>query len=126
MILGIGTDIAKIERFKDCAEKLAEKHLSQRERAEISDRKENLQFAVAKRFSAKEACGKALGTAFRDGLYLKNIEILHHENGRPYAVFSGKAQEILTELAGGAPTNIFISVSDDGEYAQTFAVIEKL
>ena len=126
MILGIGTDIAKIARFSDNLEKFAQKHLSQREQAEISARKENLQLAVAKRFSAKEACAKALGTGFRDGLFLKNIEILHRENGSPYAVFSAKAQEILNEISGGASTNIFISISDDGEYAQTFAVIEKL
>ena len=126
MILGIGTDIAKIDRFADCAEKIIEKHFSEKEKAEIIFRKENLQLAAAKRFSAKEACAKALGTGFQDGLYLKNIEILHDEKGKPYAVFSAKAEEILRSLAQNGKANIFVSVADDGDYVQTFALIEKL
>jgi len=124
MIFGIGTDIAKISRFEKVAEQLAQKHFSKAEISEISAGKDNISKAVAKRYAAKEACAKAMGTGFRDGLYLKHIEILHEKNGKPYINLYEKADEYMKETAG--QYKIFLSVSDDGEYAQAFVVIEKI
>lgn len=124
MIFGIGTDIAEICRFEKIAEQLAQKHFSKNEIAEISAGKDNISKVVAKRYAAKEACAKAMGTGFRDGLYLKNIEILHEQNGKPYINLYEKAEEYMKKMAG--QYNIFLSVSDDGEYAQAFVVIEKI
>ena len=124
MIFGIGTDITKISRFASSAEKLAEKYFTKDEMAEITARGENIVSAAAKRFAAKEACGKAIGTGFRDGLYLRHIEILHEKNGKPYINLYEKADEYMKNNAG--EYHIHVSISDDGEYAQAFVVIEKI
>ena len=124
MIFGIGTDIAKISRFTDCAEKLVQKYFTQNETDEIALRKENIILAAAKRFALKEACAKAIGTGFREGLYLRDIEVLHDKNGKPYINLYAKADEYMKQNAG--KFCVHASVSDDGEYAQAFVVIEKL
>lgn len=124
MIFGIGTDIAKISRFEDNAARLAEKYFTQAERDEIAASAANITSATAKRFAAKEACSKAIGTGFRDGLYLKHIEILHEENGKPYINLYAKADEYMQKNAG--EYRVHVSICDDGEYAQAFVVIEKI
>ena len=124
MIFGIGTDIAKISRFEKIAERLGNKYFSSAEIAEISAKKEDIVKATAKRFAVKEACAKAIGTGFQDGLYLRHIEVLHEENGKPYVNLYGKAADYMQKQAG--ENQIFVSVSDDGEYAQAFVVIEKI
>ena len=124
MIFGIGTDIAKISRFTDCAEKLVQKYFTQNEIDEITFRKENITLAAAKRFALKEACAKAIGTGFRDGLYLRHIEVLHDKNGKPCINLYAKADEYMQQNA--EKFCIHASASDDGEYAQAFVIIEKI
>lgn len=125
MILGIGTDIAKISRFEENAEKLISRCLTKEEIAEMSARNEDKVSAIAKRFAAKEAFVKALGTGFSDGVSFLDISILHDEKGKPYAKIEGKTLAELEECLQNEKANFFVSIADDGEYAQAFVIIEK-
>ena len=126
MILGIGTDIAKISRFQENAEKLIARCLTKEEIAEMKIRKEDKVSAIAKRFAAKEAVVKALGTGFSGGVSFLDICILHDEKGKPYAKIEGKAYAELKEKLQKGEANVLVSIADDGEYAQAFVVIEKI
>ena len=125
MIVGIGTDIARIARFEQNTANLAKRCLSNNELAEVEGRKEKLVPALAKHFAAKEAVVKAFGTGFREGISFADIEILHNEFGKPFVKLNGEAAETLARLAGKNKINIFVSISDDGAYAQAFVIIEK-
>lgn len=91
MIVGIGCDLANINRFEKALAKFGGRFVnrafSEREKAELA-RRERLSpkehaCAAAKRFAAKEACTKALGTGFRDGIFMRDIEIVHQPSGKP-------------------------------------------
>ena len=125
MIVGIGTDIARIARFEQNTEKLAKRCLSADELAEVEKRNEKLVPAMAKHFAAKEAVVKAFGSGFREGISFADIEILHNEFGKPFVRLNNQAADTLARLAGGSNINIFVSISDDGAYAQAFVIIEK-
>ena len=75
---------------------------------------------LAKRFAAKEATAKALGTGFRNGLSMKHIAVCHDEMGRPMLEFSGKAEELLRKrsIAGS-----FVSLADERENALAFVTL---
>ena len=77
--------------------------------------------SLAKRFAAKEAFSKALGTGFNYGLSWVEIEILHNENGKPYICLSGKAAEMAEERK---IKNILVSLSDDYPFAQAVVILE--
>lgn len=130
MILGIGCDVVNIERLEKPADKLpalAAKILSPDELAEFAGLKAASVRAkacfLAKRFAAKEALAKALGSGFRDGLYLHDISIVHNAAGKPDFSLSGKAEEILQAL-GNKPI-LHLSLSDDYPFAQALAIIEQ-
>ena len=98
MIFGIGTDIVTIERmrenFEKHGEKFARRILTTLEMEDFSKSKRPEHF-LAKRFAAKEATAKALGTGFSGGLSLGHIGVNHDDKGKPLLVFSGKAQELV-------------------------------
>jgi len=131
MILGIGTDIVNIERIKDVLERYNEKfvnrcfsdnELSQAEK--ITDKQKSIAY-LAKRWAAKEATAKALGTGFRDGIFLKDIEIKNDDLGCPYIELKEKAVEYLkSKTTAGYNANIKLSISDDYPYAIAFVIIE--
>jgi holo-[acyl-carrier protein] synthase len=90
---------------------------------QIIDDDKKLACTLAKRYAAKEAFSKAMGTGFRDDISLKDIETLHNKSGKPYLKISGKAAEKLHELTK-AP-KLHISLSDDYPYAQAITIIEE-
>ena len=132
MIVGIGCDLANINRFEKALAKFGGRFVnrafSEREKAELA-RRERLSpkehaCAAAKRFAAKEACTKALGTGFRDGIFMRDIEIVHQPSGKPELYLQNGARRRLEEICGGAAFKIHVSMTDDYPWAQAFVIIE--
>ena len=124
MIFGIGTDIVRIPRMADnlarYGERFAARILTRAEMATFVDSARQASF-LAKRFAAKEATAKALGTGFRDGLNLHDIGVDNDALGKPLLVFSPQAQQILQKQGIG---NTHLSLSDESEYAVAYVVFE--
>lgn len=132
MIVGIGCDLANINRFEKALAKFGGRFVnrafSEREKAELA-RRERLSpkehaCAAAKRFAAKEACTKALGTGFRDGIFMRDIEIVHQPSGKPELYLQNGARRQLEEICGGAAFKIHVTMTDDYPWAQAFVIIE--
>lgn len=124
MIYGIGTDIVRIQRLDDNLARYGERFASriladsELEGFQTSARKAHF---LAKRFAAKEAAVKALGTGFRDGLNLRDIGVTNDELGKPVLVFSTRAQQELDSRGIG---NCHLSLSDEQDYAVAFVTFE--
>ena len=132
MIVGIGCDLANINRFEKALAKFGGRFVnrafSEREKAELA-RRERLSpkehaCAAAKRFAAKEACTKALGTGFRDGIFMRDIEIVHQPSGKPELYLQNGARRRLEEICGGAAFKIHVTMTDDYPWAQAFVINE--
>lgn len=132
MIVGIGCDLANINRFEKALAKFGGRFVnrafSEREKAELA-RRERLSpkehaCAAAKRFAAKEACTKALGTGFRDGIFMRDIEIVHQPSGKPELYLQNGARRRLEEICGGAAFKIHVTMTDVYPWAQAFVIIE--
>lgn len=117
-IFGIGTDLVEISRMETMKNREAflERYFTQSEIDYVHRKNNAASQTMAGIYAAKEAAAKALGTGIV--FPLKDIEILHHENGMPYYQFFGQA----AELARGGKTHL--SVSHDGGMAIAFCVIE--
>ena len=126
MIVAIGSDIVQIQRLAISYEKygnrLAEKILSHGEVAELAATKNKVAF-LAKRFAAKEAAAKALGTGMRQGVHFKQIIVKHHADGAPYLVFVDAAAERASLLA---VTTNHLTITDEKDYALAFVVLESV
>ncbi len=123
MIHGIGTDIVAIGRIQAglvrYGEKFARRILAQQE-LEPFRRSALPAHFLAKRFAAKEAAVKAMGTGFRDGITLGQIAVSNDLHGRPGLIFSGRAQQVCHELGIG---EAHLSLSDEKEYAVAFVTL---
>ena len=123
-IIGIGTDIVKISRIKRIFKKyprgFAERILHKNELKIMKELKDPKTY-IAKRFSAKEAVAKALGTGIAHGVSFQEIEISNNENGQPILTLHGSTLEVANTL--GVKHN-FISLSDEREYAIAYVVLE--
>ncbi len=124
MIIGIGTDIARVARFERAmgrhGERFARRLLGERERERFRGHVLPAAF-LAKRFAAKEAFVKALGTGLRRGMRWTEIQVVNDALGRPSLVLSGKAHE-LAEAAG--VRSVHLSLSDEEALAMAFVVLE--
>ncbi len=123
MIFGIGTDIVSIKRMQEnidkFGDKFAERILSVEELTEYHHYNEPSRL-LAKRFAAKEAASKAMGTGFRDGISLKHIFVTHNDLGKPILNFVEAAGELLNSK------NInesHISISDEQDYAVAYVIL---
>lgn len=128
MIIGMGSDLIDIRRVEKSIQRFGER-FTQRcftdvERAK-SDRRQSRAASYAKRFAAKEACSKALGTGIAHGVFWKDMGVVNLPGGRPTMMLTGGAAERLTEMmpAGHEPL-IHITITDEYPYAQAFVVIE--
>ena len=126
MIIGIGSDIVNISRIERLLHRFEDRFLvkifTQKE-IEIGQFRAAQKVAYfAKRFAAKEAFSKALGTGFRNGLRFQDIEILNDEYGKPKILLYRGAKDIFVKKAGSSI--IHVSLSDDMPFAQAFVVIE--
>ncbi|ANJ66871.1 holo-ACP synthase [Halothiobacillus diazotrophicus] len=127
MIVGIGTDLVEIARIAQGHGRYGDKFLG-RVLGDVElvncPLPDSARFAawVAKRFAAKEAAVKALGTGFRDGICLQDIQTVHDPLGAPSLQFSGRALQRLNALGA---TRVHLSLSDERQYALAFVVIER-
>jgi len=123
MIFGIGTDIVRVKRMQDnidkFGDKFAERILSEEELVEYHRYAEPSRL-LAKRFAAKEAASKAMGTGFRDGVTLKQIFITHDPLGKPILNFVETAKEFL-QLHGVKESHV--SISDEQDYAVAYVTL---
>lgn len=132
MIKGIGSDLANIGRVEQSIARFGERFVrricSDDEMTEMQQRRyatvKDYAAAVSKRFAAKEACAKALGTGFRYGIEWKEIEVRHDKEGRPLLTLNGKALIQLQKICGTADTKVWLTLADDYPWAQAFVVIE--
>lgn len=130
MILGVGSDLTDIRRVADTLERFGERFtervFTETERAR-SERRRDRASSYAKRFAAKEACAKALGTGLRRGVFWRDMGVTNLPSGQPTLVLTGGAAARLAEMTPpGHTSTLHLSLTDDPPYAQAFVVIEAL
>lgn len=130
MIIGIGSDITDIRRIEKVIEKHGERFLSriftEVERAR-ADRRRNRVETYAKRFAAKEACAKALGTGIRQGVWWRDMGVVNMPSGRPTMKLTGGALRRLEALLPeGHEARIDLSITDEYPLAQAFVIISSV
>jgi holo-[acyl-carrier protein] synthase len=128
MILGIGSDLCDIRRIEKSIERFGDRFthriFTEGERAR-SDRRAARVPSYARRFAAKEACSKALGTGLRQGVFWRDMEVINLASGRPTMRLAGGALERLKAMTPeGHEAVIHVSLTDDPPMAQAFVVIE--
>lgn len=130
MIIGLGSDLSDIRRVEKSLERFGER-FTNRVFTEIertrSERKTDRAASYAKRFAAKEACAKALGTGIRHGVFWRDMGVANLPSGKPTMVLTGGALERLKAITpAGHEATIHLSLTDDHPYAQAFVIIEAL
>jgi holo-[acyl-carrier protein] synthase len=127
MILGIGSDITDVRRIAKVIERHGERFLdrvfTKTERARAEGRRNRIE-TYAKRFAAKEACAKALGTGLRAGVWWRDMGVVNLMSGRPTMELTGGALRRLQELTpAGYKPRIDLTITDEGAMAQAFVMI---
>ena len=130
MIIGMGSDLCDIRRIEDTlarhGDRFTHRLFTELERTR-SERKPDRASSYAKRFAAKEACAKALGTGIRAGVFWRDMGVANLKSGQPTMVLTGGAAERLTRMTpAGMKTVIHVSLTDEHPYAQAFVIIEAL
>jgi holo-[acyl-carrier protein] synthase len=124
-IIGIGVDIIKNKRI---SLSIKNKNFINRSYGKneilISKKISNKTKYFSKRFAAKEAFAKALGTGFREGLRFKDIEIVNDKLGKPYYIISTKIKNLIKKKKKVKNFNLFLSISDEKEYSIAFTIIQ--
>jgi holo-[acyl-carrier protein] synthase len=127
MILGIGSDITDVRRIAKVIERHGDRFIdrvftaSERERAE---KRRNRFETYAKRFAAKEACSKALGTGFRAGVWWRDMGVVNLPSGRPTMELTGGAKRRLKAMTpAGYEARIDLTITDEGPMAHAFVII---
>lgn len=128
MILGIGSDLCDIRRIEKSlarfGERFTERVFTAGERAK-SDRRASRAESYARRFAAKEACSKALGTGLRAGVFWRDMEVVNLPGGRPTLRLTGGAAERLKAMTPeGFEAIVHVTMTDEPPMAQAFVVIE--
>ena len=128
MIIGLGTDLCDIRRVEKTLDRFGERFtnrcFTEIERVK-SDRRKERAASYAKRFAAKEACSKALGTGFRRQVFMRDLGVVNLPTGRPTMALTGPAALILQEMTPeGHESAIWLTITDDYPLAQAFVVIE--
>ncbi len=127
MILGLGNDIIDIRRIEATLERFGDRFISRiftaTERRKSDGRRERAA-SYAKRFAAKEACSKALGTGLRKGVFWRDMGVVNLPSGRPTLVLTGGAAEQLKKLTpAGYEARIDLTITDDYPMAQAIVII---
>ena len=130
MIIGLGSDLCDIRRIQNSLDRFGTRFTQrlftdiERER---SERKPDAAASYAKRFAAKEAWSKALGTGFRRGVFWRDMGVVNLRSGQPTLALTGGAAERLAQmLPDGMRGVIHLTMTDDHPYAQAFVIIEAL
>jgi holo-[acyl-carrier protein] synthase len=127
MILGIGSDLIDIRRIEQTIERHGDRFLDRIftdvERAKAERRKNRID-TYAKRFAAKEACAKALGTGLRAGVFWRDMGVVNLPSGRPTMLLTGGALARLSAITpAGYEARIDVTITDEYPTAQAFVVI---
>jgi len=130
MIIGTGADLTDIRRIQASLDRFGDRFkqrcFTETERTR-SDRKPDPAWSYAKRFAAKEACAKALGTGMRADVYWRDMGVVNMRSGQPTLALTGHAAEHLFRLTPeGYVSRIHLTLSDEHPYALAFVVIEAL
>lgn len=133
MILGIGSDLIDIRRVQASLDRFGERFAArvftpaERARADGSGTPASRAASYAKRFAAKEAASKALGTGYAEGVHFKDIEVVSDGKGRPTLALTGGAAARLRDLLpDGMEARIDLSLTDEPPFAQAFVVISAI
>ena len=129
MIVGIGSDLCNIERIQNSLDRFGERFLNRVftdvERTKAARRPHTIAGTLAKRFAAKEAFSKAVGTGFKRGVFMKDIGVVNLPSGAPTLQLENGAAKRLAELTPeGHVAHIHLTLTDDHPWAQAFVVIE--
>ena len=128
MIIGIGTDLANIERIQGTLDRFGDRFrnrvFTQTEQIK-AERRADVAGTYAKRWAAKEACSKALGTGLRMGIAWKDMAVTNLDSGQPVMKVTGWAAERVKQMTPpGHEAIIHVTLTDDHPWAQAFVVIE--
>ncbi len=126
-ILGIGVDIVENDRVKNSIKnfKFKKRIYSTKELKQSSLLKNKASY-FSKRFAAKEAFAKALGTGFRNGLNFKDIEVINDKMGKPYFTKTKKITKLVQKNFKVKNFNCFLSISDNKDFSTAFAIIQSI
>jgi holo-[acyl-carrier protein] synthase len=127
MILGIGSDITDVRRIAKVIERHGDRFIDRiftaTERARADKRRNRIE-TYAKRFAAKEACAKALGTGIRAGVWWRDMGVINLASGRPTMALTGGAKRRLQAITPeGHEARIDLTITDEGPMAQAFVII---
>lgn len=131
MIIGMGSDLCNIERIQSSLDRFGERFearcFTDVERAKAARRPFTRAGTYAKRFAAKEAFSKAVGTGFRRGVFLNTIGVVNALSGAPTLALTGGAAIRLAEMTpSGHEARIHLTLTDDHPWAQAFVIIEAI
>ena len=133
MIIGTGIDLLDTRRLEKLLSKYGPRfqgrYFTDREnnRAARHDKNSAALLTYAKRFAAKEACAKALGTGIIEGIYMKDIEVVNNERGKPELIlYNGALKRLQEMLPTGTKPFLHLSLTDEPPYAQAQVIIEAL
>jgi holo-[acyl-carrier protein] synthase len=129
LIVGLGSDLCNIERIARSIERFGERFearvFTDAERAKAARRPFTKAGTLAKRFAAKEAFSKAVGTGFRAGVFMRDIGVVNSPSGAPTLMLTGGARARLDALTPeGHVARVHLTLTDDHPWAQAFVVIE--
>ena len=127
MILGLGSDLVDIRRIERTIERFGERFLdrifTEAERRKC-DRRANPAASYARRFAAKEACAKALGTGFRRGVFWRDLGVVNLPSGRPTMRLTGGALRRLAEITpAGMTARLDVTLTDEPPIAEAVVII---
>jgi holo-[acyl-carrier protein] synthase len=128
VILGIGNDVIDIRRIEETLSRFGSRFVDRiftEVEKKKSDKRALRAASYAKRFAAKEACSKALGTGFRRGVFWKDMGVVNEMSGRPTMVLTGGAKAQLDRIVpAGMSAKVHLTITDDHPYAQAMVIIE--
>ena len=128
MIIGIGSDLCNIERIQNSLDRFGERFINRVftdiERAKAESRPFTRAGTYAKRFAAKEAFSKAVGTGFKRGVFMRDIGVVNKASGAPTLAVTGGAKQRLDDMMPeGHAAEIHLTMTDDHPFAQAFVII---
>ena len=131
MIIGLGSDLCNIDRIANSLERFGERFenrvFTEAERARAAKRPFTKAGTYAKRFAAKEAFSKAVGTGFKRGVFMRDIGVINAPSGAPTLALTGGAKARLDAMVpAGYDAHVHLTLTDDHPWAQAFVIIEAL
>lgn len=131
MIIGMGSDLCNIERIQASLDRFGERFVQRvftpTEQAKAARRPYTKAGTLAKRFAAKEAFSKAVGTGFKAGVFMKDIGVVNAPSGAPTLSLTGGAKDRLDAMIPeGHLAHVHLTLTDDHPWAQAFVIIEAI